>query len=196
MPLSSPVAREPLTRRTITCEGFSRADGLLEIEGHLVDQRSYDMTNEWRGTVKAGSPVHDMWVRLTFDDKLVIRAVESTTDAAPYPSCREVTPNLQRLVGLGIAGGFKHEMRSRVGHTEGCTHIVALLEVLAGVAVQTHAGSRIKAGSGDALQAFGARDRTKPPLIGSCHSYAADGPIVRRLWPEHYRPRPDRGEPE
>jgi hypothetical protein len=189
MPLSPPVAREPLPRRTITCEGFARADGLLEIEGHLVDQRSFEQRNEWR-TVKAGDPIHDMWMRLTFDENLVIRAVESTTDSAPYPSCTEVTPNFQRLVGLGITGGFKQEMRNRVGHTAGCTHIVVLLDVLAGVAVQTIAASRFKAGSGDALEVFGARDRSKPPLIGSCHSYAADGPIVRRLWPEHYRPPP------
>jgi len=194
MPLSAPVAREPLTRRTITCEGFARADGLLEIEGHLVDQRSFDQGNEWR-TVKAGGPIHDMWMRLTIDQNLVIRAVESTTDSAPYPSCREVTPNFQRLVGLGISGGFKQEMRSRVGHTAGCTHIVVLLDVLAGVAVQTIAAIRFKTGSGDALEVFGARDRTKPPLIDSCYSYAADGPVVRRLWPAHYRP-PSSDDPE
>jgi hypothetical protein len=194
MPLSAPVAREPLTRRTITCEGFARADGLLEIEGHLVDQRSFDQRNEWRA-VKAGDPVHDMWMRLTIDQNLVIRAVESVTDSAPYPSCREVTPNFQRLVGLGITGGFKQEMRNRVGHTAGCTHIVVLLDVLAGVAVQTIAATRFKVGSADAFEVFGAVDRSKPPLIGSCHSYAADGPVVRRLWPEHYRLASD-DEPE
>jgi aryl-alcohol dehydrogenase-like predicted oxidoreductase len=43
MPLSPPNIREPLeplTRRSITCEAFTRADGLFEIEGHLVDQRA------------------------------------------------------------------------------------------------------------------------------------------------------------
>ena len=43
MPLPPSVPRELLTRRTVTCEGYSRADGLMDIEGHLVDVRGYDM---------------------------------------------------------------------------------------------------------------------------------------------------------
>ena len=72
MPLPPPVPREFLTRRTVTCEGYSRADGLMDVEGHLVDVRGYDTNNEWRGCLKEGDAAHDMWVRLTIDEQLTI----------------------------------------------------------------------------------------------------------------------------
>ncbi|HEY2403159.1 MAG TPA: DUF2889 domain-containing protein [Steroidobacteraceae bacterium] len=195
MPLSPPAPRDFLTRRTITCDGYVREDGLLDIEGRLLDQRGYDMGNDWRGVVKAGEPAHEMWVRLTIDDGLIIRAVESVTDAAPFPTCREIAPNMQRLVGLKIAGGFKQEMRVRVGNTQGCTHVVALLEVIANVAIQAMAGKRREQDRESVLDIFNTRDASntgiasRPALIDSCHSYAADGPVVQRMWPMHYRPR-------
>ncbi len=39
MPLPAARPRELLTRRTITCNGYLRDDGLLDVEGHLVDAR-------------------------------------------------------------------------------------------------------------------------------------------------------------
>jgi hypothetical protein len=189
MPLSPCASREFLTRRTVTCEGYAREDGLLDIEGHLVDVRGFDLGNDWRGKVKAGKPVHEMWVRLTVDEALVIRAVESVTDSAPFPTCREITPNMQRLVGLTITGGFKKEMRARVGNTEGCTHVVALVEAIAGVAIHALAGKRRHQDRDTVLGTFSARDPSRPALIDTCHSYASDGPIVEKLWPMHYRPR-------
>jgi hypothetical protein len=188
MPLPPPVPREFLTRRTVTCEGYSRADGLMDIEGHLVDVRDYDMNNEWRGCLKAGDAAHDMWVRLTIDEQLTIVEAVSSTDGAPYPTCRDITPHTQRLVGLKIVGGFKREMRARIGNTEGCTHIVALMDELASVAIQTLAGSRRDRGTREQLSTFNVRDPSRPALLDTCHSYAADSPIIARLWPMHYRP--------
>ena len=188
MPLPSPVLREFLTRRTVTCEGYAREDGLIDVEGHLVDVRGYDTNNEWRGNLPAGDAAHDMWVRLTIDEELIIVATESCTDGAPYSSCRDVTPHTQRLVGLKIVGGFKREMRARIGHTEGCTHIVALIDELASVAVQTLAGKRRGRGTQEQLSTFNVRDPSRPALLDTCHSYAAHSPIIARLWPMHYRP--------
>ncbi len=190
MPLSPPGPREFTTRRTITCEGYVRADGLMDIEGHLVDVRAYDMSNDWRGFLKAGDPAHDMWVRLTVDDDLSIINAESCTDGAPFVSCGEVKSHTQRLVGMKITAGFKKEMRARIGHTEGCTHIVTLVDTLVGVAVHTLAGKRRGGSSEEVLATFGARDPSRPALVDSCYSYAADGPVVERLYPMHFRPRP------
>ena len=57
----------------IECRGFRRADGLWDIEGHLTDTKTYDFDTQFRGTVASGAPVHEMWLRLTVDDDLVIR---------------------------------------------------------------------------------------------------------------------------
>ncbi len=188
MPLTAPRPRELLTRRTITCEGYLRDDGLVDIEGHLTDVRGYDTSNDWRGTVRRGDPAHEMWLRLTVDDQLTIREVACSTDAAPYPRCREVPPNLQRLVGLGVAGGFKKEVRARVGGTAGCTHILALIDTMANVAVQAVAGSKRNQGREALLDTYGTRGEGSRGLVGSCHSYAADSPIVQILWPDAYKP--------
>ena len=69
MPLSPSVEREPIHTRTVVCRGFRRADGLWDIEGHLTDIKSYDFESQFRGTVTSGTPVHQMWLRLTVDDR-------------------------------------------------------------------------------------------------------------------------------
>ena len=166
-----------------------REDGLIDIEGHIIDTRGYDMTNDWRGRLPAGAPAHDMWARLTIDDELTIIASESVTDAAPYPTCREVTPNTGRLVGLKVIGGFKRRLHELIGNTEGCTHIVALLETMATVAIQALAGKRRMMTPEEQLSVFGVRDPTRPALIDTCHSYAADSPVTAKMWPLHFRPK-------
>jgi Protein of unknown function (DUF2889) len=189
MPLSKPSARHFITRRTIICEGYSREDGLLDVEGRLVDVRGFDMPRDWRDEVRAGQPIHDMSVRLSVDDNLLIHAVESVTDASPFPTCTEVTPNMQRLVGLTIGGGFKKRMQQLVGSTEGCTHIMTLLETLLGVAVHAVSGKHREKGMVEFWSNWGQRGSSPPALIGSCHSYAADSSNVQRLFPLHYKPR-------
>jgi hypothetical protein len=190
MPLSEPHPREFLTGRTITCNGYLRDDGLVEIEGRLVDVRGYPTPfNGWRDTVPTGQPVHEMWVRIAFDDTLTIRFAECATDSAPYPTCREITPNVGRLVGLTIVGGFKKQARARIGGTEGCTHVLALIDAMSSVAVHALAGSRRSQGRDTMLGTYGTRDPTRHPLVDSCHSYAADSEIVQKLWPDSYRPK-------
>jgi hypothetical protein len=189
MPLPAPRAREFLTGRTITCNGYLRDDSLIDIDGHLLDTRGYDIRNGWRGELKRGEPAHEMWVRLTIDDNLVVREAMCVTDAAPYPTCRAITPNVTRLVGLSVTGGFKKEMRARIGRTEGCTHVIALIEAMSAVAVHAIAGKRREQGYDAMLSSFGARDAGRHPLIDTCHSYAADSEIVRRIWPASYRPK-------
>ena len=84
MPLSDPADRERLHDRRVHCTGFRRADGLWDIEGHLVDTKTYGFSNIHRGTIEAGVPVHEMRLRLTVDDALEIHAVEAETEHAPY----------------------------------------------------------------------------------------------------------------
>ncbi|MHA1571230.1 MAG: DUF2889 domain-containing protein, partial [Alphaproteobacteria bacterium] len=75
MPLSSPAEREPIHKRTFACQGFHRADGLWDIEGHLTDTKTHEFSSPGRGIVRPGEPIHDMWLRLTVDDNLLINAI-------------------------------------------------------------------------------------------------------------------------
>jgi hypothetical protein len=67
--------------------------------------------------------------------------------------------------------------------------VLALIEAMSSVAVAALAGKRRGQGRDVMLGSYGTRDSQRHPLIGTCHSYAEDSEIVRRLWPESYRPK-------
>ena len=49
VPLSQPVERELTHTRVVTCRGYRRADGLIDIEGRIVDTKPYRFRNRDRG---------------------------------------------------------------------------------------------------------------------------------------------------
>lgn len=185
MPLSQPADREPMHTRTMTCQGFRRADGMWDIEGHLLDTKSYNFNNEWRGDLEAGQPVHEMWVRLTIDNEFMIRGVEVESDAGPFPECPNITPNFQKLVGASIGPGWSRAIRGRVGGAGGCTHINELLGRLGTVAYQTIYPARYR----DARESGKTRTRDpnkRPRLMDTCYAYRSDGEVVQRFYPKFY----------
>lgn len=191
MPLSAPAQREHIHTRRVTCEGFRRADGLWDIEGHLVDTKTYPFSNNERGEIAPGVPVHEMRIRLTIDDAFEIRAVETVTDHSPFGVCREITPNFERLVGLTIGAGWRRAVQARVGGVEGCTHIVELLGPVATTAFQTimplRERERAQRKDGSASDEAGATAAPKRPrLLNTCHAFREDGPKTKEFWPEFY----------
>ncbi|MBP2292260.1 DUF2889 domain-containing protein [Azospirillum rugosum] len=189
MPLSEPAAREPIHTREVTCRGFRRADGLWDIEGHLTDVKAYEFTTEQRGQILPGDPVHGMWIRLTVDDSLTVRAVEAVTEKSPYRTCGAVLPNFQRLVGLKIATGWTRAVKERLGGVQGCTHLVELLGPVATTAFQTiypilAREQAAKAKSGETGEAMLSTKR--PVLLNTCHIFDSNGEVVRKNWPDHY----------
>ena len=180
MPLSPPAPREKLHDRTIVLEGFRRADGLFDIEARLTDTKTYAFSNEDRGEVRPGEPLHGMLMRLTIDEDMTVIACEAATEYGPYAICPAITPNFAALAGLRIGPGWMRAVKERVGGVKGCTHLVELLGPMATVAFQTTVVLRRKRPV----------DPAKPPaLLNPCHAYAADGPIVARRWPRFAAPR-------
>ncbi len=172
--------------RTVVCRGFRRSDGLWDIEGHITDVKAYAFENEARGTIIPGEPLHDMWIRLTLDDSLEVRAVEAVTEASPYPAiCPVIAPSFQRLVGLRIGPGWTRAVKERLGGVEGCTHLVELLGPVATTAFQTiypvRARERSRRVEGD-----GGDPERRPRLLNTCHAFSSDGELARRHWPAFY----------
>lgn len=184
MPLSEPAAREPLHTRTVTCNGYRRSDGLWDIEGHITDVKTYAFDNDWRGTVRPGDPVHDMWIRLTLTDDFLVTAVEAVTDKSPFEVCGGIAGNFQRLVGLRVAPGWTRKVRELLGGAEACTHLVELLGPVATTAFQTIYPARAR--ERNRRQEAGPPSNERPRLLDSCHAFRSDGEVVRRLWPAHY----------
>jgi hypothetical protein len=178
VPLSEAVARAPIHTREIRCEGFRREDGLFDIDGRLVDTKSYSFDNRFRGSVEAGDPVHEMWLRLTVNDRFEVVLAEAVTDKHPYPGCGDITPDYRALVGTRIGPGWSRGLRTTFGGVRGCTHITKLLENMAVAALQT-IGPLLK------LDRDGGSRR--PPQIDGCHVLRSDGAIVREYFPSWYR---------
>jgi len=177
MPLSDPAPREPIHTRTIACRGYRRADGLWDIEGHLVDTKTYAFENSYRGTVAPGTPVHEMWLRLTIDEEMRVHGVEAAFDHAPFRPCPEIAPNFKVLEGLRIGPGWRGRVNRLLGGVKGCTHLVELLGPLGTVAFQSLVGRRRKTAE---------MSGKKPFVIDSCHALASDGEVVAAEWPEFH----------
>lgn len=187
MPLSAPAPRKPMHTRHIECSGYRREDGLWDIEAHLVDVKHYPISTRERGEIPPGEPLHDLWLRLTIDDELTVRAVESRTDHAPFlQSCAEVNPWYERLVGLRIGLGWTRAIGARVGGVQGCTHLTELLKVMATTAIQTAGYFHLTRPRSSGEAAMGRR--LHPALANSCHSYDLGGETVRKHWPDQYVP--------
>ncbi len=179
MPLSTPVERELIHHRSLNCKSYQRQDGLLDIEGHLLDVKSYDFDNFDRGKINAGEPVHEMWLRLTIDEDMFIHEAEAITDASPYFICPNITDNFIKLKGIQIKHGWRKHINKIVGTTLGCTHLVELLPLLGTIAFQTTYLIKSKRDNW-------ATQNKKPDLLESCHVFATDSPIVKREWPKYY----------
>jgi hypothetical protein len=186
MPLPPESPREPIHQRRVECRGYRRADGLWDIEGHLVDVKSYGFENAHRGRLEPGMPIHEMWIRLTIDDDLLIHEAVAATDASPYRICPEVAPNFARLKGLKIGAGFRRAVAERVGGTAGCTHIVELLGPLATTAIQTIMPIKSRERPRDPTSDPTSDPTRRPPLLDSCYALRADGEVAKRQWPQFY----------
>lgn len=185
MPLSQPVERQHLHTRAIDLRGYLRADGLYDIEAHLVDTKTYPFENQDRGTVQPGEALHGMWVRMTVGEDMVIRACEAVSDFTPYAICPQAAPNFAALAGVTIGPGFTRAVKERVGGVMGCTHLREVLAQMATVAFQTIGPMRWRKAR-EAREAAIARGETPPPArravpVGSCYAYAPDSEVVRRL---------------
>ncbi|GMQ90538.1 MAG: DUF2889 domain-containing protein [Gammaproteobacteria bacterium] len=179
MPLSTVRTRKPIHHRSIQCHGYQREDGLWDIEGHLVDTKSYAFPNRERGEIAAGEPVHEMWLRLTVDDELRVHEVEAMMDASPFSICPAITGRFEKLRGLRIGRGWRRCVNELLGGIKGCTHLVELLGPVGTTAFQTiypiNSRRQKPATAGK-----------KPPIIDSCHALASDSEVVKNHWPEFY----------
>lgn len=177
MPLSPPTSPRALKhRRAIQIDAFARDDGLWDIEGRISDVKTRDAQLS-SGPRPAGSPVHDMLLRLTINTRFSIVAAEAVSEAVPYPGyCDTIGPAYAKLVGLNLAQGFRKQLREVLGGSLGCTHITELAQILPTVAIQAFAGEVF-----NPYEAVG--DNGRPFQLDQCHALKSDGPAVAKFYP-------------
>lgn len=186
MGLPQAAEREKKHHRKIDCEGFQRADGLWDIDVHMVDARTYDCSYDQYhrgGVIPAGEPVHDMWLRFTIDLDFLIHDVQAASDQTPFAICPQAVDCMRDLIGLRIGGGWIKKVRQRIGSDRSCTHLMDLLGPLAATAYQTlHAALEKRAAE--------SVSREKPPILDTCIALSSSGEAVKNRWPEFYVENP------
>lgn len=178
-PLSAPAARERLHTRRYDFGGYRRDDGLWDIEGRMTDAKTYAFKNRYRGEVQAGEALHDMWIRLTIDEDLVVRDIEAATAAGPFAVCPTAAAGYKCMIGVKLGRGWRQTVRERLGGVEGCTHLTEMLQAMATVAYQTLYPVLARKAAENPRPG-------KPALLDTCHALRSDGEVVKAQWPEHY----------
>lgn len=181
--LPAPVARRPIHTRRIAFEGFLRDDGLWDIDCELSDTKSMPIRMRERGTLPPGEPIHLLRVRLTLDDTLTIRDVQTGTLNVPSQECFKATGEpMRKLIGLTIGPGWRKAIDGAIGGVAGCTHMRELVFNAATAAFQMIPYHRAEeAGRTDI-------PTDKPPFyMGKCMTWRFDGPVVQQVAPHFYR---------
>ena len=183
--LPAPQPRRPIHTRRIAFEGFLRDDGLWDIDCELVDTKSEEIQMHERGTLPAGEPVHQMRIRVTLDDGLTIRDIQTVTQAAQFGECQNaVEAPMRKLVGLTMGPGWRKAIEGAIGGAAGCTHLRELIFNAATAAFQTIPGYKARKALAPGQQIV----FQKPPFfMGQCMAWAFDGPVVQRVAPQFYR---------
>ncbi|WP_454825851.1 DUF2889 domain-containing protein [Paraburkholderia xenovorans] len=161
--------------RTITCRGYELADGLWEVELRLTDVKPDDLVLR-SGIRFGGMPIHDMAVRVIFDESMFVREVIATTVGSPYPgTCGNVTPAYEALTGINLMRGFRQMVKQAIPVESGCTHLTELLALAPTTAVQTLVEARKDRKAGE-----------MPYEIGRCHALSSSGAIVQKHYPHWF----------
>lgn len=173
------VARKPLHNRNISIQGYSREDGLWEVEGVLKDTKGYPFELIDRGLIEVGDYLHQMTLTLVFDDSYTIREVRAQMHNTPYQDCHGAEPEYQRIVGIQIKKGWMEQVKTTLGRSASCTHLTEMLPALATAAMQTIRGYRLQF---DPSYATGSEERQT--VRNTCFGFREGGRAQKLLWPE------------
>ncbi|MFT4607542.1 MAG: hypothetical protein ACI9V8_000208 [Urechidicola sp.] len=184
MPLSESITRNLAHTRVVTCHGYQREDELWDIEGRIVDTKPYRFPNKDRGGwIEADEALHDISIRITINIEMTITDAEAVIDRSPYTYCKSVVATAKNLIGLKIAPGWTLKSKAAMGKNRGCTHLTELLGPVATTAIQTITSEMMKRSKLNDSEPT----ESSSLFVNSCHSLAADSPVVKEHWPKQYQ---------
>lgn len=170
MSVAPPAApRRSLHLRRITCEAFEREDGLLDVEGLLIDTKPTPLQLVTGRHIDPGSAIHQMRVRLTVNRDRWIVAASAYSESYPYSECEEAEAAYRKLVGLRVEPGFTRQVKQLFRGEAGCTHISELIPPMATTLFQVLWADSDFASSSAAASS----------PVGACHGLRLDSQVVR-----------------
>jgi hypothetical protein len=177
--LPTPAPRRHLHDRHIIYRGYLRDDGLWDIEGELRDSKTHPITLGFRGAMSEGEAVHNMKIRITIDDDMVIHDIAAAMPYTPYLECRPAIDPIRAVIGLQMGRGWKKKIETAIGGLQGCTHVRELLSGAATAAYQTvypYRSSNSSVRSVDVTE--------QPKHLNQCKAWDLKGGVVMRYFPQ------------
>jgi hypothetical protein len=165
----------PVADRTIEMKSFEETEGILIMEGVLMDDRHMEFSRFSGEAVPAGR-FHTLKARMSVRVATMrIEDIEIDFQDYPHHECPELKEKYRSLIGLHIESGFTRAVLERVGGAKACAHLTHLIITMGPAFVQA---------------AFTYQTRTKKPtppsreqvrsyFIDSCWVWRADGPHAK-----------------
>jgi Protein of unknown function (DUF2889) len=174
------ATKQKLHTRAYEIDAYLEDDDHIRIVGHLRDVKPDGL---WGIEDSEPMTIHHMQLELVIDGAtLVITHVDVFMHVHPQTYCTEAVPKYEQLVGLSIARGFTNKVKELFGGPRACTHIGALINAMAPVAIQTlwafAAIQREKAGRGSEPYTDAEKVAGQQRNLNTCHVWATDGPVM------------------
>lgn len=174
-------AGELVHQRDYTVKSYRQSADRLRIRGVIQDQKP-------PGVYIEDDPeplsVHQMVVDLVLDfPTLEIVEAEVVMEVTPHATCTSIETTYQQLVGVSIARGFSRTVRDLFGGPRGCTHVGALLQAMAPIAIQSLWSMRALDETPVALTAAEALEQRRQGLAfntNTCHVWEEDGELMKK----------------
>jgi hypothetical protein len=123
-------------RRTSDGQAFAREHALWAVAAQWVDVKMRDVRVA-EGVRPAGSPTHDLRLRLVVDTRLNIL---DATSRSPWVPCRGPCDvhggAYAQLIGLNLSKGHRRAVNERLGDVHGCTRLTELAQTLSTAVIQ------------------------------------------------------------
>jgi hypothetical protein len=127
---------------------------------------------------QANEPIHQMIIRLTIDEELVVQDIWVDMKAIPHDECPMAMDPMKKMIGAKIASGWRKEIEKNLGDIKGCAHLRELLFNMATAAIQTLTPT-LRSRRGDQM----------PAHLNKCSTWRVDSELVERLYPMFYKPK-------
>ncbi len=174
------ATKQKLHTRAYEVESYLEDDEHIRLVGHIRDAKPDGL---WGIEDSEPMTIHHMQLEMVINaTTLTITHVDVFMHVHPQTYCPEALPKYEQLVGLSIARGFTNKVKELFGGPRACTHIGALINAMAPVAVQSMWGfasiQREKSGRGSEPFTDEERLAGQKRNLNTCHVWATDGPVM------------------
>ncbi len=167
--------------RTYTVRAYRESADRLRLRGMVNDQKPPSL---YFPDDPEPLDVHLMVVDLVLAfPSLEIVEADVVMEVTPHTGCTKIEVEYQKLVGLSIARGFSRKVKDLFGGPSGCTHIGALLQAMAPVAIQSMWSMRaLNPGTSVSISKeadIESRRKAMSFNINTCHIWDEEGELTK-----------------